>query len=364
MPHTLEQVKDVAFVSGCDESSSKVASKRIIELDCTRGITAFLVVFVHYAHGTFLQEYTKILVGGTDLFFIISGFVGYNLMRSNPSLGDYLKRRFVRLVPIFWVCVTLTSTLVFIYHCRSGAPNGQLALDYMANLLMVNYFLNLPFIDGVYWTLLIEVLFYGLLGVLLCFGWVRHLEKIGAAILVFLLLSSVLPLGETQKDLWRYLGNFPLFFVWPAFYAGIVFNRIKYDGANFHRWCLVLLCIVANVALVGYSERIHIGVMKISPYAHGAMTFVYFTFFYLSIKNRLRFIVNKATLFLASISYCLYLTHFKIGEQFLRPKLHGIPGIWQIPLLVGAAVLLAVVLTYLVEVPLVANLSRRLRLSR
>ncbi|QHL86267.1 acyltransferase family protein [Nibribacter ruber] len=338
--------------------SNPIPSKRILELDCTRGITAFIVVLVHFSKGTAYRDFFSIFAGGTDLFFIISGFVGFNLVRSNPKAPAYFKRRFVRLIPFFWVCVSLTFLLEFAYQITHGTSTALLMVEYLTNLSFLNYYFGLRFLDGVYWTLLIEVLFYALLGTLLSLGWGKQIERIGAAAIIYILLTTLLPLGPfdgIHKSILRY---FPLLVVWPAFYAGILFNRLKYDGGNTTRWLLLLLSYSMAVFAISNSDEIHPVTTVISMTVHAVMTTVYFLFFYLSINNRIPFIVNKATLFLASISYCLYLIHNRIGNGFVRPQIKWLPEPAQFIGLTLSMVVVAFVLTHLIERPLLNKIKK------
>ncbi len=338
-------------------------SKRIIELDCTRRITAFIVVLFHFAEVTSYKAYLAMFAGGTDLFFIISGFVGYNLLRSSPSASEYAKRRFVRLIPTFWACASLTFLCIFAFQVKHGLSPVQTILQYLSNLTLLNFFMGIPFLDGVYWTLLIEVLFYSMLGGLLFLNWGKYLEKAGAVGVLYLFLTSIVPLGSFNAVHWTILTCFPLMVVWPVFYAGIVFNKIKYDGGTVGRWLLLLLAFITNILAVGNSAKIHGVVLHRPLYEHALMTFVYFGFFYLSINNRLRLIVNKVTLFLAGISYCLYLIHMVIGNQFVKPQLKELPQLWQILLMTAIMVLVASLLTYFVERPLVKWVGRKLKIK-
>ncbi|MFX5785380.1 acyltransferase family protein, partial [Acinetobacter baumannii] len=57
---------------------------------------------------------------GVDIFFVISGFVMYYLMHdrfgSATVAGDFLRRRLIRVVPLYWIC----TTLVILIQLRDG----------------------------------------------------------------------------------------------------------------------------------------------------------------------------------------------------------------------------------------------------
>jgi exopolysaccharide production protein ExoZ len=73
-------------------------------IQALRGIAAVMVTIFH-AGLRFDQSETTFRVGnaGVDIFFIISGFVMWTVAARRPG-GPFafLRRRFVRLVPLYW----------------------------------------------------------------------------------------------------------------------------------------------------------------------------------------------------------------------------------------------------------------------
>ncbi|WP_210486200.1 acyltransferase family protein [Rufibacter aurantiacus] len=341
-----------------------VPSKRIVELDCIRGITAFIVVFFHFSGGTFLFPFFRLFAGGTDLFFIISGFVGYNLLRSNPSVVEYCLKRFLRLIPMFWICASLTFGCMFLYNLKHGVPVGALVTQYFYNLAFLNYFQDIPFLDGVYWTLLVEVLFYALLAVILWTRGEQYVELGGALFLGYLFITSIIPLGSFEPTHIVILNGFPLLIVWPSFFAGIIFNKIKYEKSSVGRWALIGLCLLTSILAISNSNYIHGIVNLLSPTENIAMTLLYFLVFYLAINSYLPFFINKGSLFLAQISYCLYLIHNEIGRLFIQPKLKMLPMFWQINLMAGCVIVVAYLLSYFIERPLLKKLHSKFTFAK
>src|SRR5690606_21030767 len=93
---------------------------------------------------------------GVHLFFIISGFVIFlSVRRATPR--QFLASRVSRLYPAFWVAVLLTWAVVQ-WH-EVGAFRVSWA-DMLVNLTMVPHWFDVPYVDGVYWSLTVEVQFY------------------------------------------------------------------------------------------------------------------------------------------------------------------------------------------------------------
>jgi peptidoglycan/LPS O-acetylase OafA/YrhL len=92
---------------------------------------------------------------GVQIFFIVSGFVIAS-SASGASPGSFFQNRFLRLMPAAWVCATITLVALI----ASGVPfNMDLAERYLRSLSL---WFSGTWVDGVYWTLAIEIMFYAL----------------------------------------------------------------------------------------------------------------------------------------------------------------------------------------------------------
>ena len=94
---------------------------------------------------------------GVHVFFVISGLViALTLVRCKTAL-EFAGRRFARIYPAFLFAVTLALVMTAVL----GPPFGPRGLsDYLANLTLAAPHLGRPWIDGSYWTLLVEAKFY------------------------------------------------------------------------------------------------------------------------------------------------------------------------------------------------------------
>ncbi len=94
---------------------------------------------------------------GVDLFFVISGFiimyVHYNDIGNPARLGHYLRRRFTRVMPTYWVALALTVAMGI---GGSGGFPSFADLAWSASLVPSNHELLL----GIAWTLRYEITFY------------------------------------------------------------------------------------------------------------------------------------------------------------------------------------------------------------
>jgi peptidoglycan/LPS O-acetylase OafA/YrhL len=140
-------------------------------IEAGRGIAASLVVLYHAARhvdrafgAPLLSSIFQFGHAGVDFFFVISGFiilfVHYGDVGNPVRLTRYAVRRFTRLMPTYWVALTLTATLAI--AGTHGAPSIS-DLLWSASLLPSNRELVL----GIAWTLQFEILFYALFSILI-----------------------------------------------------------------------------------------------------------------------------------------------------------------------------------------------------
>lgn len=140
----------------------KKNSSRLNELDALRGIAALLVVAFHFTMGRPEAAYGfKYGICGVDLFFVISGFVIFMSLTRVKTGADFIISRASRLYPAYWAAVSFTFMLIV---GRSLVLDGQIGkiglLNYLANLTMFQFFVLIPDLDGPYWSLTIELMFY------------------------------------------------------------------------------------------------------------------------------------------------------------------------------------------------------------
>ncbi len=145
---------------------------RLGALDGLRGLAITAVLFFHAFNFDFhkkielLATFNQIFQYGylgVQLFFMVSGFVIMMTLFKCKSLGEFILRRFARLWPTMLLCSTITFLTVNLLGVEKIS-----FLDFIPSLTLIDFkILNFIFqtdtfnwIDGVYWTLYIEVMFY------------------------------------------------------------------------------------------------------------------------------------------------------------------------------------------------------------
>ena len=109
-----------------------------------KGFAILWVVFFHARlglEGSFLYEIQKIGYGGVDLFFFLSGFGLYHSLSRSADLGDYFRRRVLRILPAYWpFCLVWLAVMLPL----SGVGMASAARTIAGNLFMVGYFSDAP----------------------------------------------------------------------------------------------------------------------------------------------------------------------------------------------------------------------------
>jgi peptidoglycan/LPS O-acetylase OafA/YrhL len=292
--------------------------KRIVKLDGLRFFAAMCVVFYHFAFRgaaagampaldlpLWLVSMSQYGYLGVSLFFMISGFViAYSAEGRAPL--EFAAARFARLYPSHLAAVTLT----FIVTMAFGAPEFTASLaQYFANLTMFSPLFGQPFMDGVYWSIVLEIIFYGWVFVFLALGL---FEKSGDRIvLCWLLLSLVNEL---------FLGIKPLRFVFLTefsgfFAAGILIYRMRAGKGGLA--AVPMLALSFAIALQTSIAGMHVIAEKYDTEFSGAAVAllvpgIFILFYAATALSPSRMPLGLLSA-LGAVTYPLYLLHQHIG---------------------------------------------------
>ncbi|MCB1755700.1 MAG: acyltransferase [Gammaproteobacteria bacterium] len=323
------------------------------QLDAMRGIAAIMVVVFHYTT-RYVQLYGdqnhpgwQFPQGqyGVDFFFIISGFVIFLSLDNARNKWRFVSSRFWRLFPVYWAAVLLTWLLTSNVGLP-GMTDGIGTFELLANFAMFHQYFYIPNIDGVYWTLALELAFYCWALVLYFHTDHRYTELIlvlwvscgvvGAAL--FNLEGREIP-GVLEK---LFLVDYSQLFA-----AGIVLFKIYRDGINSGRLMMLLF-----FSLVHWQTH---GLIAFN------VTVVAIVLILLSVHGGMRILESRLLLFFGAISYSLYLIHQEMGYILINNLLDlGFTSSLAVLLSMLIAIAVATLLTYTIELP-VLRWSRRRR---
>lgn len=340
---------------------SNSAKGRIWLLDVIRGFSALLIVLYHYT-----TRY-DISIGHIDTwpvsfpwgcyavytFFTLSGFLTVYNLNPKDGAGKYLIKRAIRLYPVFWIAIIITTIYMFFLMPERLSP----PMTILANFTMVPSLLGFGSVDGVYWTLAKELVFYVTIAALIKTKTIKHLGYLQLPWLLIVCLATFYCNSQINFPA-QSLASF-VFIVESAhsFIFGISVYYLLYSEKKDVRAisCItMLLCVVYSAVVKGMDSTIFFAAMGIC---------IIFCV-WLSKKHD----VKKSKLwtpitYIAEISYPLYLTHQFIGFaviQFIENKL-GLTNEFFIIIPILHAIILATVIHYCFELPVTRKLSSLLK---
>ncbi len=313
-------------------------NNRLAELDALRGIAAMAVVLFHYltrypdlspvAQATALQF--PLGRYGVEIFFGISGFVIFMTLSRTKTVGDFLVSRIARLFPAYWAGIIITSIALHILGAGYlYVPNWAIFADFT----MLQGHVGLPQVDGVYWTLTIELSFYA---IMLALWRLRALDRIEWVLGAWIALKVLWWASPGLS--WR-MGYVLIIDYIPYFAIGIIAYRVWCGERRWIQQLPLLAFGYASIMLDGSWEFIAV-------YALSLACFVAISL------NLISFLRNSVLIWFGSISYTLYLVHQNIGYAIMD-RLHGfgITGLFAIALTLPAMITLAWLISSLVERP-------------
>lgn len=241
------------------------------KLLAVQGLRALAAALVVQAHA--LENYARKAMNGGDgvayhgggfgelgvqLFFCISGYIIFRSADTLPpglsAAQDFLKKRIIRVVPLYWA----VTFLYFLKNFAEGTPSS------VATLLKSLFFI--PFTDssglmrplvGVGWSLNYEMLFYALVALSVVIASRRRAAVICGGLCILAAVGYFVRDGAPIHDVSSIflLGN-----EWLAFFvAGLFVARISERLSDFRiEWGYAFIaasCIIAtHIALLSSSS--------------------------------------------------------------------------------------------------------------
>jgi len=361
-------------------------ASRVRPLDGIRGIAISMVVLFHVWEMTWLDMSVGPVsfnpVGtsgflGVEIFFFLSGFVIFDPYvrawlsgKPTPTIGDFARKRFLKIVPSYYLAIIILIATGY-QHYSSVAEAGR-DIAYHAVFIHNWFAQTYGTIDGVMWSLGTEVQFYVLFP-LLAWAFLRQPFICTSAMIAVAVIFRTATIHSYFFH--QLLNQLPA--VFDLFALGMtssyVYRYIQKHKPQLadRRWlmtCAALAGMVAVCAMVVWCHRI-----RYEPDGIPLWQAHYRTLFGLTIAwatVALLFaapflqnaVANVVLVFLAAISYNLYIWHQVIGRLLIAFHVPGHVGSpiqadhhWQVAFSIVAilcSVTVATVVTYLFEQPI------------
>ncbi|WP_316804876.1 acyltransferase [Pedobacter nototheniae] len=262
---------------------------RLKNIDFLRGIAALSVTYFHLSGSTFVSQELgktgKFGYLGVEIFFIVSGFIiPISMNNRNFQLSQtpgFLLKRMARISPPYLIIIILS--LILILLSKRPFPNFKTIISHIGYL---NDVLGLKWISPVFWTLAIEFQFYIFLGLSYNF-----MVKNNYGTLVLFALILFLSSFTTSAYLPYWFSMFAL---------GILTFKKLYLNLNIYIfWISVAIICIFTFYHNGFPE---------------ALISLFTVLFILYVRINVTNLFTKLILWLGTISYSLYLTHWDFGR--------------------------------------------------
>lgn len=319
-------------------------NQRLGELDALRGLAALSVILYHYTtryEGLFDHKnpsYFDFSYGflGVQLFFMISGFVIFMTITRAKNVSEFAKKRAIRLYPSYIVAVIITFVSVKAY----GLEGREVSFfEGILNLTMFQGFLPgvINNVDGVYWSLAVELIFYIFIGILLYLGLIKRIETMAVIWLIGSATARILNILFEQHLITKALVYYSVADYSHLFIAGIMFYLIKNNAQTKH-YLILTSCLIYQFI---FNELVP-----------NIVVTAFFAIFYALIKGKLGFLNVKLLTYLGAISFTLYLVHQNIGYIIINiMENSGLTNKVFLIIPVAISIGIAHILTYYVEKP-------------
>jgi peptidoglycan/LPS O-acetylase OafA/YrhL len=235
-------------------TASAPTKGRLTFLDCLRGLAA-LAVFVEHAGDTAWPQFREFTHNsfsfgkfGVAAFFLTSGFVIPFSLERGDSLKRFWISRFFRLYPLYWLSMGLAIGLFLlgVSDVVSAGFADHIVRNTLVNLTMLQEFVRVPDVEGIYYTLEMEVAFYIFFSLLFLKKWNRLSLPIAWFSCIVLAIAGVL----APLILHRRLPLAGLFYFLCLFVGTCIYRNFTGEASSRAVAALVSCVLLAAVAEV------------------------------------------------------------------------------------------------------------------
>ncbi len=281
---------------------------------------------------------------GVQVFFLISGFV-ICMSAWGRGLGEFFVSRATRLYPAYWVSIVLVTAVATLWPIIAQARPPR---EVLVNLTMLEAPMGVPYVDGVYWTLWYELLFYLLFSVVVWRGLTY--SRVVAFCMIWTMAAVLLPPLRIPVVSWfaspdsapYFIGGICCYLIYRFGFSWLLFGLL---GVN---WIIAVYRIYPTV--VAHVKILGPGAPAKSWPAVAIITAAY-AFVLAVALGRFAWVRWKWLTVAGALTYPVYLLHEYLGWTAIREMKDHLPA-WLIVTIVTSCVLVLAWLVHkLVERP-------------
>lgn len=323
-----------------------------------------------FSSSTFINLHKLVYICGTvgvSIFFVLSGFLLFYQMYkkrealNKDSLKDYFKKRLLRILPLYYF-----SIFFIVIFFRSDI----LTIDGGIKTIIYNLFFARELhsdgatkitINPVYWSLIIEMHFYFILPIFYYFFYKKqHVFWFGALALLGILYRVCLVVFSSHPTM-QFLRLTPANLDFFAFgmlgaYMYVRYReRLQFLGRkNFQIACLVIFMLFIYFYNLDFVPTV---AYIFAPTFFGLLASSWIFSFLLNEESSLvKLFTCKPMLFIARISFSIYVWHFIVIERLEYVK---ISNITKFILSIIITLVFSTITYYLVEAPFLKLKSKK-----
>lgn len=287
---------------------------RIYTIDFLRVIALLMVLSVHIKGK--LIECPQIIINimgigayGVALYFIISGYLGYNSVYKSKSVKQYFIKKAFHILPVYYFSLILT----ILYNCL--VFNQPFSIQWIKYIFFVNMIIpsdNFQWWNSVnfYWTMTSFVLFYIFSPIIfrIIINRKRALGLVFLSVVSTPFIKMVLINSFSWADKMDLFVNWNFFSLFYCFALGIYIFFVCKEKCYVKSYVELLIIIISGLIIGNRSGFLIFGVL-----------FSYFIIFLQQIKFKIKSpLTINIIKWISSVSYSTYLIHYFVLEAFNR----------------------------------------------
>jgi peptidoglycan/LPS O-acetylase OafA/YrhL len=292
---------------------------------------------------------------GVALFFLVSGFVIPFSVNSLSRLG-FVIARVLRIWPTYMVGFTITLVCLAVNASRAGVAFPYRAWDVLSHYLILPRWPTLSHpMDGILWTLEIELFFY-----FVCLLFSHRLRRFDLSIFLLSLLSAPVAVIASLAAPVLLKWSFPVFALVHWGSSMMQFLCFLLVGTAYHYFfkgrinrsmLLMLHALLLSAFVLSWRQGLMSEQGWSGPISY-LVAYVTFTVAFMCREGVSRLPQRRLFFGLADISYPLYVVHGVLGYSILAHAIKaGVGPGWALLLALAASFSLAIILHVLVERP-------------